>query len=76
MCESNPLHCDCHEWAPPHLGKDVYGRTWPYPKKELCPTCKQPDNTGDCSHEPLSNADALQILFGGANGLPPNHSNM
>lgn len=42
---------------------DRYGRTWPYAREELCGTCGQPDNCGDCSHKKLSNEDVLRILL-------------
>ena len=44
--------------------KDQYGRWWPYPINELCPTCKQPDNCGDCNHQRLPDTDVGLILNG------------
>lgn len=32
---------------------DKYGRGWPDHYK-LCPICRQPDNSGDCWHDPLT----------------------
>jgi len=32
---------------------DKYGRGWP-DHYELCPECRQPDNCGDCWHDPLT----------------------
>lgn len=43
---------------------DIYGREWEYPESELCPSCKQPDNVGDCNHNRLSDADVEQIRNG------------
>ncbi len=40
---------------------DKYGRIWDLPKEELCPTCGQPDNCGDCSHQPLTVAQVKQL---------------
>jgi hypothetical protein len=40
---------------------DKYGRKWDLPKKELCPTCGQPDNSGDCNHKRLCPADVLDL---------------
>lgn len=37
---------------------DRYGHVWLLPLSELCPECKQPDNCGDCNHEPLSDQEA------------------
>lgn len=37
---------------------DVFGRDWGTTNdEELCSTCGQPDNCGDCTHEPLTDAD-------------------
>ena len=43
--------------------KDIFGVEWKIPKKELCPTCGQPDNLGDCSHQKLT-LDEVKILGG------------
>ena len=40
---------------------DKFGRTWDLPAIELCSTCGQPDNCGDCNHQPLSDADVLKL---------------
>lgn len=40
---------------------DIYGRKWNLPDVELCPECGQPDNCGDCTHEPLTDADAALL---------------
>jgi len=40
---------------------DKYGRRWKLPTHELCPECGQPDNTGDCSHERLTDAEVVQL---------------
>lgn len=40
---------------------DRYGRTWPYPDNELCPTCGQPDSCGDCNHEPLTDKEVHKL---------------
>jgi len=42
---------------------DKYGRTWDFPKNELCPTCGQPDSCGDCNHKKLSEKE-VKILKG------------
>ena len=39
---------------------DRYGRTWPE-GTEVCPSCGQPDNCGECNHHRLS-ADQAQEL--------------
>lgn len=33
---------------------DRYGVEWDLPPAELCSICGQPDNCGDCTHQPLS----------------------
>jgi hypothetical protein len=33
--------------------RDKFGNLWPA-DYELCPECRQPDNCGDCNHQPLS----------------------
>lgn len=40
---------------------DRYGRTWNLSPDELCPECGQPDNCGDCNHEPLSDEDYVLL---------------
>ena len=46
---------------------DIYGREWPgLPVIEMCYGCGQPDNTGDCSCDPLSTEEV--ILLGGVLG--------
>lgn len=50
--------------------KDRFGRTWPYPKNELCPECGQPDSCGDCNHQPLTDADVADILGTDAQACP------
>ena len=42
---------------------DHFGRVWDLPAAELCPECRQPDNCGDCNHEPLSE-DQVRLLSG------------
>ncbi len=39
------------------MATDKYGRTWDLPASELCPTCGQPDNCGDCTHGRLTAGD-------------------
>jgi hypothetical protein len=48
---------------------DKYGRIWPteWNDRELCPTCGQPDNCGDCNHLPLTKKQAVEL--GGRAGL-------
>jgi len=40
---------------------DKYGRGWKLPVRELCPTCGQPDNCGDCNHKRLRNSDVVTL---------------
>lgn len=40
---------------------DRYGRIWRLPQAELCPECGQPDNCGDCNHEPLTDEQAAEL---------------
>jgi hypothetical protein len=43
---------------------DRFGRTWPgLTASERCPDCGQPDNSGDCTHSPLSPSQVT--LLGG-----------
>ena len=39
------------------MNVDIYGRAWNLPLIELCNDCGQPDNCGDCNHEPLTDTD-------------------
>lgn len=50
----------CAGWREEKCGDciDRYGRAWDLPANERCPECGQPDNCGDCTHEPLSDEDA------------------
>ncbi len=44
------------------MRKDKYGNLWPdAPDFEFCPECGQPDNCGDCTHEPLSPDDVEEL---------------
>jgi hypothetical protein len=43
--------------------EDIYGVEWNLPVEEICPTCGQPDNCGDCEHGRLS-ASQVSILKG------------
>lgn len=45
--------------APPR--PDDFGRTWNLPDDELCPTCGQPDNCGDCDHTEMSEEEAKTL---------------
>lgn len=43
---------------------DWFGRSWPDlddHDDELCSTCGQPDNCGDCNHMPLTEAEARSL---------------
>ncbi len=40
---------------------DSYGHIWRLPKSELCSECGQPDNTGDCNHKKLTDAEAKKL---------------
>jgi hypothetical protein len=42
---------------------DKFGNGWRLPTSELCSTCGQPDNCGDCSHGKLTKSDVV-ILNG------------
>jgi len=42
---------------------DLFGRKWNRPAYQLCPTCHQPDDCGDCNHKPL-NPDEVRELGG------------
>lgn len=39
---------------------DSFGNQWP-DSFELCPTCKQPDNCGDCDHTPLPASEVSEL---------------
>lgn len=49
---------------PPDHEADRFGRRWPeldgHPE-ERCPVCGQPDNCGDCNHEPLTDDEARSL---------------
>jgi hypothetical protein len=40
---------------------DIYGRVWDLPESELCSTCGQPDNCGDCNHERLTDDEVAEL---------------
>lgn len=40
---------------------DIYGHEWP-DGYEVCSECGQPDNCGDCNHQPLSDEDRAELL--------------
>lgn len=40
--------------------RDIYGNEWPE-EYELCPECLQPDNCGDCNHEPLPPNEVIEL---------------
>lgn len=40
---------------------DNFGRLWNLPNYELCPVCGQPDNCGDCNHEPLTETQVIEL---------------
>lgn len=41
---------------------DKYGNRWPdAPDSEFCSECGQPDNCGDCNHQPLSPDDVEEL---------------
>lgn len=41
---------------------DLFGNSWPdINPDETCPTCGQPDNVGECSHDRLSDADVRTL---------------
>jgi len=48
---------------------DKYGRIWDNPIWDKCTVCGQPDNCGDCNHQPLTRADVIEL--GGV--LPDNY---
>jgi hypothetical protein len=39
---------------------DNFGRLWP-DRFQLCEICKQPDNCGDCNHEPLEAEQVVEL---------------
>lgn len=41
--------------------KDKFGVTWDLPKDEICSTCGQPDNSGDCNHQQLSKEEVKML---------------
>jgi len=41
--------------------RDIFGRNWNLPKKELCQICRQPDNSGDCNHKRLTDTEVKQL---------------
>lgn len=45
----------------PRKIEDIYGRKWEVSKKELCPTCLQPDNVGECRHKKLSKSQVITL---------------
>lgn len=40
---------------------DRYGRKWDLATEELCTECGQPDNCGDCNHDPLTEKQAREL---------------
>ncbi len=40
---------------------DRFGRKWDLPESELCPECGQPDNCGECNHEPYTDDEAATL---------------
>lgn len=40
---------------------DRFGRVWDHLSDELCKVCGQPDNCGDCSHDPLTEQQARHL---------------
>lgn len=51
---------------------DTFGNTWLH-TGESCSTCGQPDNCGDCTHEPLTREEV--IALGGIPTYRPRCSN-
>ena len=43
------------------MHRDIFGRLWDVDRDESCPVCGQPDNCGDCNHEPLSDEQLQQM---------------
>jgi len=43
------------------MKQDRFGRKWDLPASELCPVCGQPDNCGDCDHNPLSPDEVIEL---------------
>jgi hypothetical protein len=43
------------------MHKDRYGIWWDLPESELCSTCGQPDNSGDCTHAQLPDEEVGQL---------------
>lgn len=40
---------------------DKFNTEWQLPLEELCPECGQPDNCGDCNHQPLTDTEVRQL---------------
>jgi len=57
------------EYGDPTLGEtqvimepaDQHGRTWDLPCHERCLVCGQPDSFGDCTHEPLTDEQVVEL---------------
>lgn len=47
--------------------RDRFGASWPA-AYDTCPECGQPDDCGDCNHQPLSEDAVLQM-----GGRPATH---
>jgi hypothetical protein len=41
--------------------QDSFGNTWKLPASEVCQKCGQPDNCGDCNHQPLSPEEVREL---------------
>ena len=49
---------------------DKFGNGWRLPVSELCSTCGQPDNCGDCSHGKLTKDNVVTLAGVYKAGLP------
>ena len=41
--------------------QDSFGNTWMLPSSEVCQKCGQPDNCGDCNHQPLTPEEVREL---------------
>jgi len=46
-----------------HKLKDKFGRIWNLEEDEVCPECRQPDNTGDCNHHKISTSQYRRLTI-------------
>ncbi len=59
--ESVAMMNETHKTAGVKATTGIFGRKRCWPLHKLCPTCNQPDSSGDCSHKALSTAEAVKL---------------